>query len=159
MKKININENKNKNEHMIKDPLLCKIMNTLPQELMDWIKQYIPTKFLVFVNKSYYLDNHIFLLNAVLFQNRYDKYVRNLISSDNSFVFQTMLREHDRHNTNKKYFYKNVEYKNYYYFLIDFCIENEASNCRNALNTFLLEAGLCQNRDKKNRWRNVRWKT
>jgi len=137
---------------------LLKI-NELPIELIDVIKMFIPSIFLLFVNKTYYYESHSLLLNRMLLENRYDKYIRNLITSDNYFAFECMLREHNKYNTNKKYLYKNVEYKNYYYFLIDFCIENDASNCRNALNTFLLDAGLCQNRDKKNRWRNVRWKT
>jgi hypothetical protein len=118
------------------------IINNLPKELIDFIKQFIPRYFLLFTNKTYYYENHVLLLNDMLLRNRYDKYVRNLIASDNYFAFYCMLREHNRHNTNKKYLYKNVEYKNYYYFLIDFCIENEATNCRNALNSFLVEAGF-----------------
>ena len=141
------------------DTLMIRI-NDLPFEIIQQIKMYIPGIFLMFVNKTYYLANHSFLLKEIHFQKKYDKFIRKLISRDNSFVFHTTLREKNKYGLlNHKYFYKNTEYKNFYYFLIDFCIENDASKCRKVLNGFLFEEGLCQNRDKKYRLRSIRWKT
>ena len=132
----------------------------LPNEIINQIKLYIPGVFLIFVNKQFYLENHVYLLKEIYLQKRYDKYVRKLITRDNYFVFQTMLSEKNAYSSsNKKYLYKNTEYKNFYFFLIDFCIENEASKCRNVLNEYLLKEGLCQNRDKKYKMRSIRWKT
>lgn len=140
---------------------LMKRINNLPTEIINQIKIYIPGLFLIFVNKSYYFENHTYLLKEIYLQKRYDKYVRKLICRDNYFVFHLVLRENSKYNGNalKKYLYKNNEYTNFYYFLIDYCIEHEAAKCRNVLNEYLLEEGLCQNRDKKYRLRSIRWKT
>ena len=138
------------------DSLLLRI-DDLPSELIDYIKIFIPTVFLMWVNKKYYLENHVYLVKEMLLQKRYDKYIRKVVERDNEFIFQTVLKEHNIHLT-KKYIYKQVEYKNLYYFMIDYCIEKEATKCRNALNEYLFEAGLCQNRDKKNRMRSIRWR-
>jgi hypothetical protein len=58
----------------------------------------------------------------------------------------------------KNYIYKNIMYKNYYYFLTDYCIKNNSIKCRTELNEFLKEQGLCQNRHKKNSCIHIRWK-
>ena len=49
-------------------------------------------------------------------------------------------------------------YKKYYYFLIDYCIKNNSTKCRDILNDFLKLQGLCQNRHKKNTFIHIRWK-
>ena len=56
-------------------------VNKLPTELIDLIKEYIPTKSLVFVNKKYYILHHPLIKQYISFSTL--KFV-NLIGSWNS---------------------------------------------------------------------------
>ena len=48
--------------------------------------------------------------------------------------------------------------KNYLYFTINYCIENESNNCRKVINNFFKEQGLGKNLHKKNVIKYIRWK-
>ena len=52
----------------------------------------------------------------------------------------------------------NIIYKNYIYFIKDFCIENNSEKCRITINNFLEKLGLCKNQHKKNIIKHIRWK-
>jgi hypothetical protein len=132
---------------------------TLPVEIVDIIKSYIPNSSLIFVNKYYYTNYH-FLLKYLIPKHNYEKYIRHIIRKDNDFVFQHILNDTiDKLFKIKNYLYKNIIYKNYLYFLSDYCIQNKSTNCRNVLNEFMKLRCLCQNRHKKNTYIHIRWKT
>jgi len=140
---------------------LEKIKTLLPDVFIDYIKIYIPKEFLIFTNKDNYITYHYLLKNTIL-QKKYDSYIRYIVRRDLNIVFNRILRENNNSKywlTTKKYINKNTIYHNYYYFLINFCIENECTNCRNVLNDYLKEVGLCQNRHKKKKYIHIRWKT
>lgn len=135
------------------------IIHSLPVELIDIIKSYIPNSSLIFVNKYYYTTYH-FLLKYLIPKHNYEKYVRHIIRKDNDFVFQYILNDNIIQLFKiKNYLYKNIIYKNYLFFLSDYCIQNKSTNCRNVLNEYLKLRCLCQNRHKKNTYIHIRWKT
>ena len=50
-------------------------------------------------------------------------------------------------------------FKNYLYFTIQFCIENDSNHCRNAISDFFKEHGLGKNLHKKNVVKYIKWNT
>jgi len=120
----------------------------LPDDIINIIKEFIPKKQLVFTNHENYKLYH--KLIRVNIQN-YENYIRDMIRRDNDFVFIRILEEnYKRWFEIKHYRYKNMIFKNYLYFIINYSIENESSNCRKIMNRFLKEFGLCKNLHKKN---------
>ena len=135
--------------------LLEKIIS-LPDVLIDYIKEYIPFKQMVFSSKEYYLLYHAFIKNMIL-KNNYENYIRDTIRRDHYFVFEQMTKENwKRWLSIRDYRYKNSIYSNYIYFLKDFCLINDSTNWRNVLNSFLKEQGIGKNQHKKNIVKNIR---
>ena len=135
---------------------LFKYIDFLPDELIRLIKEFIPIKILVFMNKQNYNLYHYSIKKYIC---NYENYIRDTIRRDNSFVFNKIISENYKKWINiTKYTYKNTIYKNYIYFIIDFCTENQSSQCRNIIVDFLKEHGLCQNQHKKNIAKHIRWK-
>jgi len=127
--------------------LIIKI-SQLPEELTRLIKEYIPKTTLAFLNKTNYLSYHFLLKNTIL---KYDNFVRDTIRRDNVFVFENVIREnYEKWLLNKDYIYKNMVFKNYIYFILHFCIENDSSKCRYFITHFFKELGICKNLHKKN---------
>ena len=131
-------------------------INNLPSVIIDIIKEYIPKKTLIFTNKeNYKLYHHLIKKHIKNFEN----YIRDMIRRDNDYVFNIIIRDNYlRWCEIKQYRYKNMIFKNYFYFTINYCIENESNNCRNTINYFLKEHGLSKNLHKKNVIKYIRWK-
>jgi hypothetical protein len=128
----------------------------LPDEIIDIIKEYIPKKALVFTNRENYDLYHPLIKNTI---KNYENYIRDMIRRDNYFVFNKIVRENfKKWYEIKQYRYKNMIFKNYFYFTINYCIENESNNCRMIINVFLKEHGLDKNLHKKNVFKYIRWK-
>ena len=135
---------------------LIKNINNLPEVIVDLIKEYIPKASLVFTNSENYNLYHFLILNSI---KNYDNYIRDMIRRDNEFVFDKIIREnYHRWFDIKQYRYKNMIFKNYFYFIINFCIENESENCRKKSKIFLKEHGLDKNLHKKNAVKYIKWK-
>lgn len=131
-------------------------INNLPNEIINLIKEFIPKKELIFTNKENYISNH-YLIKLTI--KNYENYIRNIIKRDNEFVLTQVLREnYQKWCKITKYMYKNMIFKNYLYFTINYCIENDSINCRNVINNFLKEHGLHKNIHKKNVIKYIRWK-
>jgi hypothetical protein len=140
------------------EKLLLNNIRKLPCVLISIIKDYIPSTTSVFLNKTLYLNNH-FLIKELVPKYNIEKYIRYILELDYSFVFEQVLKEnYKRWNNIKSYIYKNVIYKNYLAFIVDFCIENESWKCRSLINCFLIEHGLGQKEYKNNFNKNKRWK-
>ena len=136
---------------------LIKNINKLPTELVDIIKEYIPTKSLVFVNKTYYMLHHSLIKKYI---NNYENYIRDVIRRDNEFVFERIVNENfNKWFQIKKYRYKNIIFNNYAYFVINYCIENESNNCRKIIEDLFKELGLDKNLHKKNIIKYIRWRS
>jgi hypothetical protein len=138
---------------------LTNLLTIFPNEIISIIKSFIPNISLVFVDKEHYTKYHFLLKYLIVKKNNYEKYIRNIIRRDYDFAFQHILNDNIEHFLNIKHYpYKDIIYKNYLYFLSDYCIQNEATNCRKVLNEFLKQHRLCQNRHKKNTYIHIRWK-
>jgi hypothetical protein len=99
------------------------------------------------------------LYHKLLTINNYENYIRDTIRRDNFFVFDRIIREKfDRWLNIKQYMYKNMIFKNYLYFTIHYCIENDSSNCRNTIINYFKERGFDKNLYKKNLVKYIKWK-
>jgi hypothetical protein len=133
-------------------------INTLPVEMVMLIKSFLPKTSLIFLNNYYYNKYH-YLIKKIISKNTFENYIRDIIRRDNEFVFSRILNDFQKSISKiKNYIYKNIMYKNYFYFLTDYCIKNDSTKCRTVLNDFLKEQGLCKNRHKKNTFIHIRWK-
>jgi hypothetical protein len=131
-------------------------ITSLPDVLIHIIQEYIPKKTLVFLNKQYYVLNHSHIRKMIL-KNEYENYIRDTVRRDHAFVFEHIVKENfKRWLSIRDYRYKNSIYSNYVYFLKDFCLINDSTNCRNFLNSFLKEQGIGKNQHKKNLVKNIR---
>ena len=127
---------------------IFNIINNLPTDIVNVIEGYIPKKKFTFTNKTNYHLYHILIKPSI---KNYESYIRDTIRRDNYFVFEMIVRDNYlKWFENKNYVYKNEVFKNYTYFIIDYCIENESTECRNFIINFLKELGLYKNQHKKN---------
>jgi len=136
---------------------LINLINKLPYDIINYeIKQFIPKKAFVFTNKENYILYHSLIKKDII---NYENYIRDTIRRDNFFVFERIVREnYNKWTEFKKYMYKNIIFKNYAYFVINYCIENESNNCRKIMNFFFEELGLGKNQHKKNFVKYIKWK-
>jgi len=133
-----------------------QITKKLPVELVRYIKEYIPKKEFVFTNRENYNLYHHLIKPSI---KDYESYIRSMIRQDNEFVFNKIIKE----NCSKwyeilQYKYKNMIFKNYLYFVMNFCIENDSNKCRKIISDFLKEHGLGKNLHKKNVVKYIKWK-
>ena len=127
----------------------------MTREILDLIKDYIPLHYQLLLNKSLYLKHH-FVLRRLILPSNYEKYVRETVCRDHSFVFENVLRENsERWLQMKDYFYRGRIFSNYIYFLRAFCTENDSLNCYKTINSILTELGLGKNLHKKNISRSI----
>jgi hypothetical protein len=132
------------------------LFTLLPIEIIYLIKEYIPKKTLVFTNKENYFSYHSLIKTSI---TNYENYVRDIIRRDNEFVFNLVLNENLYKWQNiKKYYYKNMIFNNYLYFISYYCIENDSTKCRTIFSKLCEEQGLCKNLHKKNVIKYIKWK-
>jgi hypothetical protein len=146
----------NTSNYTFKKEGLFEDIKILPDELILYIQDFIPKKQLVFTNRENYKLYHIFLKPCIL---KYENYIRDTIRRDNSFIVERIIQENFKiwQNINH-YMYKNMIFKNYIYFILHYCIENESSNCREVIMDFLKQQGFAKNLHKKNIVKYIRWK-
>jgi len=131
-------------------------ISDLPNEIIKYIKEFIPGEYLVFVNSMYYNLYHHTLKKRI---KLYGNYVRDVIRRDNEFVFEIIIRENvELWLKNKQYIYKNMIFNNYIYFVMNYCIENNSDRCREILNCYLSKGHLCRNLHKKNVVKYIKWR-
>ena len=132
------------------------ITKRLPTELIRYIKEYIPKKEFVFTNRENYHLYHPLIKPSI---KDYESYIRAMVRQDNEFVFKKIFQENlSKWYEIKQYKYKNMIFKNYFYFVMNFCIENESNSCRKFISDFLKEHGLGKNLHKKNVVKYIKWK-
>ena len=133
-----------------------KLFASLPDDVINVIKEFLPYHKLVFLNKSFYnLYHHTIRKTIPLYEN----YVRDMIRRDNDIVFEKILIENfDRWINNRQYRYKNMVFNNYIYFIMNFCIENNSDRCREILLFHFTKRDLCRNLHKKNVVKYIKWK-
>jgi hypothetical protein len=130
-------------------------LSVLPDDIIDLIKEFIPRKHLVFVNKSFYNLYHHNIRSNI---SSYENYIRDMIRRDNYLVFEKIIEENiDSWLKNKKYKYKNMSFNNHIYFIVYYCIENNAERCREITHDYLKNRDLCRNLHKKNVIKYIKW--
>jgi hypothetical protein len=131
-------------------------ISDLPCDIINLIKEYIPRWKLVFVNKNFYDLYHYTTKKRIPL---YNNYVRDMIRRDNEFVFERIIKENiELWLKKKEYFYKNMVFNNYIYFIMNYCIENNSERCRDVLSNYLSKRHLCRNLHKKNVVKYIKWK-
>jgi hypothetical protein len=131
------------------------ILEKLSPELVNIVKSYVPCERFVFTNRENYYFYHKFLKKRI---NNYENYIRDTIRRDNEFVFERIIIDNfDKWKNINQYLYKNMIFKNYLYFIIHYCIENESSNCRVKIMNYLKERGFDKNLYKKNVIKYIKW--
>ena len=134
---------------------MYKIINILPDELVRYIKEYIPKRKFVFTNRENYNLYHHLIKPYI---KDYENYVRCMIRQDNEFVFKKIFEEnYSKWYEIRQYKYKNMIFNNYLYFVINYCIENDSDNCIKSFSVFFKEHGLCKNLHKKNVVKYIKW--
>ena len=133
-----------------------EIIKSLPDDLVRYIKNFIPKIVFVFTNKTNYNLYHPLIKPLI---KDYESYIRCMIRQDNEFVFKKIIEEnYSKWYENRQYKYKNMIFNNYLYFVMNFCIENDSNNCRKVISDFLKEHGLGKNLHKKNVVKYIKWK-
>ena len=134
--------------------IISKI-NQMPNELIEQIKEYIPKKILIVVNKTYYGLYHSLIKKYI---NKCESYTRDMIMRDNYIVFEKICRENfNDWLNNKQYRYKYMIFNNYIYLIMYFCIENNSDKCRNILLNIFKERKFGKNLHKKNVIKYIKW--
>ena len=126
----------------------------LPDEIIQYVKYYIPDKWLIFTNRTNYIRDHSYIVNRIS-RNNYYSYIRNVLRNDHDFVFEKMLETqiYDWY-TMVKYSYKNITYPTFYSFVIDYCVENRSTKILNIMR----QSGLNIKSDKHKAKIRVKWK-
>lgn len=139
---------------------MLETVKNLPDALIEIVYSYLPNRVKIFLNKTLYLQNN-HLIKSYIIQGNMENYIRDTLRRDHSFVFSHILNENLKKWVFdiKNYKYKNNVYKNYLYFLKEFCLIHESTKCRNIINELLEKNDLCKNQHKKNPVRNIRWTT
>jgi hypothetical protein len=140
-----------------KDNNYSLLIKKLPIEIFNIIKDYLPINVILFCSKKIYIENHE-LVKKYICKDNYERYVRNIIERDYWFILGHLIKEnYDKWMNKKKYFYKNMSYYNYYYFLIDYSVMNSSIICTNTLSKYIINSGLSKNQHKKNTCKNIIW--
>jgi hypothetical protein len=141
------------------DPdLFFQNINFLPKELYLIVSSYIPAIAKILLNKELYMKYH-YLFKKSINRKELENYIRITVRQDHDFVFNQILQENYNKWFNiKKYLYRDCIYANYIYFLKTYCVENQATKCKEIINILIEELGLSKNQHKKNIIRNIRWK-
>ena len=146
---MNSNQNQNQNKPPINNAKkieeeLLKRINKLPFEMMDTIRSYVNPIVFAFMSKTNYNFYRPLIKQTIMKEKKFESYVRDMVQRDNAFVLDYILKDNcvKWFNDYTYYVYKNITYKNYIYFLLDFCIENDSHKCRVVINKHLDELGL-----------------
>jgi hypothetical protein len=132
-------------------------LNKLPEFIVLTIYDYIPRKYLVFTNKENYELYHYYLKSSI---NNYENYIRTMVRKECDFVFKIIIYENLKIWKNlKQYQYKGIIYKNYLYFILNYCIDNESTKCKELARKLISQEGMSKNQHKKNICKYINGKT
>ena len=124
------------------------IFSKLPEELeYEIIEYYIPKEWLYFVDKNKYEN---FRKNNQMKYKNIANNIRYLIRQDYCYLFSFILSDNiDNWTKIKKYIYGGNIYRNYIDFLLAYCIENNATKCKEEISKIINIKELSKNRHKK----------
>lgn len=133
-------------------------MDIFPIDVMKIIFEYINVKTLLWVSRKYYIRYHNILTSNMLRKNyNEESYLRNIIKKDYYFVFERNIEERIyKWISIKNPIYNNAVYKNYVYFLISYCIDKNATRCKNILIEHMKQLGLYENIKNKKLYKKIK---
>jgi hypothetical protein len=141
-----------------KEQKVLERISLLPESIVSVVKEYIPLRVTIFLDKSIYLNSRTLIMNFLKKKGITEKYIRYIIRRDFSYVFQLMLNENIYiwYRYSKKYPYNNMIYTSYVFFLIDYCIENQSNRCKETIIHLLEKLGLWKKDNKKIKTTSIR---
>ena len=131
----------------------------LPDELINYIKDFLTLIVLIFVEKKTYILYHDALFYKILNQNQGENYIRFIIRNDLDFVLSQIFENNYKQWINKtKYLYEDTIYCNYLSFILHFILKNNSDKCKQLTNKFCKKLGISKKLYKNNTFINKRWK-
>lgn len=129
-------------------------MNTLPRDIISYIHDFIPRKYLVILSKFYYNKYHCLQRESIP-MNIFHSYIRDMIRNDCWFILGYLLKEYENQwRRSSNYRYKKKTYGSYYLYLLYYSLEQESLKCRNLLND---KYNTDQKQHKKVRSKKYKW--
>lgn len=108
-------------------------INSLPVELVEHIKDYIPPSTLVWLNKEYY-NKYCKKIRQTILDSRFEDYIRDTVRQDNVYVMKHIIYENIyRWIKLKRWRYKNIIYFDYIHFIYNYATEHQSFNCRDLI--------------------------
>lgn len=105
----------------------------MPKEIQNLIIEFIPYKYKILFNKSYYIQYHKFALFSP-----FDSYVRFVIRNNMYFVLDNLLSENvDQWKKTSKKLYKKYNCDAYIKLLNIWCITYKSNKCRELLISYI----------------------
>ena len=108
-------------------------IDNLPQELVDYIKDFIPPTTLVWLNKKNY-TKYSKKIRGMISDSRFEDYIRDMVRQDNDFVMRHIVNENIyRWIKLKRWRYKNIIYFDYIHFIYNYATEHQSFKCRDLI--------------------------
>ena len=108
-------------------------IDNLPQELVDYIKDFIPPTTLVWLNKENY-TKYSKKIRGMISDSRFEDYIRDMVRQDNDFVMRHIINENIyRWIKLKRWRYKNIIYFDYIHFIYNYATEYQSFKCRDLI--------------------------
>jgi hypothetical protein len=105
----------------------------LPDDILYIIYLYIHNENKYLLNKTNYEKHYIEIINN-LRKTEYNSYIRFIIRSDYSYLFDNLLKhKYNEFHTKNKISYKNITYKYLYEFVKYYIQLNNSGRCNNIL--------------------------
>ena len=76
------------------------LVQKMPEDIIKYIKKFLPLSTLVWLDKQTYIKNH-HIIYKLIPTNKYESYVRDMIRKDNQLVISCLRRE----NFKRKYMF------------------------------------------------------
>lgn len=135
--------------------LSLSYIDMLPLEIVSIIREYIPAKWRVWLNREGMQEQYVTVISAGV----PGAAVRRLLRNDRAYPFRLIVKElYPRWSSLKRWQYKMWNFPTYVACLYHLCGEYSSSNCREVLVSH--EKGLGtyrKNRSRKTRVRLNRW--
>jgi hypothetical protein len=133
-------------------------LENIPEDIINYIKNFIPLDVLVWLNSDYYRNCHHLVYKCIP-PLMCENYIRMIVRRDKAYVFKTVLQDNIlRWYNMKKYMYKNMIFDNYLQFLVNYANENDSKNIKTMIeNTSYLILGKKWHKKTRvlfNRWKN-----
>lgn len=114
------------------------ILFNIPYDILNkHIYNILPYYTILWFNKDNYIKYHDHIFNKIKYNNL-NAYIKFIFKNDLIFPLKQITTSNLYFIQNffykinyQKYIFNNICYKSYYSFILDYCITNNSSNCRN----------------------------